>query len=212
MLRNLVLSRQYFLVQFAGLWVFKGQTSTEHGVEDDSAWPDVHKECLILLFAFDHLRCSIAGRATGSLEPLIFFIGVGESEVDNSNGVIVVKEQVFWLEISVDDVEFMDVLDAADDLLKESASLLFGYSWSYCKGTSFCPRCSRRASPSACTPSLGTAASESQLSMLPHPRTSYNCMMFGCRISFKMWIYRLTLSTSATSIILSFSRIFIATF
>ena len=41
---------------------------------------------------------------------------------------------------------------------------------------------------------------------------SYSWMMLGCRISFRMWISRDTRSTSATSIIFSFSRIFIATF
>ncbi len=37
-------------------------------------------------------------------------------------------------------------------------------------------------------------------------------MMLGCLISFKMWIYLETLSTSATSIIFSLTKILIATF
>lgn len=41
---------------------------------------------------------------------------------------------------------------------------------------------------------------------------SYNWMILGCRMSLSMWISRATLSTSATSMILSFSRILIATF
>lgn len=41
---------------------------------------------------------------------------------------------------------------------------------------------------------------------------SYSWMMLGCLISLRMWISRETRSTSATSIIFSFSRILIATF
>lgn len=42
--------------------------------------------------------------------------------------------------------------------------------------------------------------------------TSYSWMTFGCLTIFKMWISRVTLSTSLWSLILSFSKIFIATF
>lgn len=41
---------------------------------------------------------------------------------------------------------------------------------------------------------------------------SYNWMMLGCLISFRMWISRDTRYTSATSTIFSFSRILTATF
>ena len=41
---------------------------------------------------------------------------------------------------------------------------------------------------------------------------SYNYITFGCLTIFKMWISLDTLSTSAFSTILSFSKIFIATF
>ena len=57
-----------------------------------------------------------------------FAVGVAESEVDEADGAIVVDEEVLWLEVSVDDVEFVDVLDAGDDLLEDAAGLLLGYS------------------------------------------------------------------------------------
>ena len=40
---------------------------------------------------------------------------------------------------------------------------------------------------------------------------SYNWIIFGCLVSLRIWISLETLSTSATSEILSFSRIFTAT-
>ena len=42
--------------------------------------------------------------------------------------------------------------------------------------------------------------------------TSYSWMMLGCRMSLRIWISLATRSTSLTSWILSFSRIFTATY
>lgn len=55
-----------------------------------------------------------------------FPIGIGKSEVDEADGAVVVDEEVLGLEVPVDDVEAVDVLDAADDLLEDGAGLVLG--------------------------------------------------------------------------------------
>lgn len=57
-----------------------------------------------------------------------FTVGVAESKVDQADSAIVVDEEVLGLEVTVDDVEFVDVLDAGNDLLEDAAGLLLGYS------------------------------------------------------------------------------------
>lgn len=69
---HFVLSRQDLLVQFGSLWILEGQTATEHGIEYDPATPNIHHNRLVSVLPFDHLRGSVAGRSTGSLQPLIY--------------------------------------------------------------------------------------------------------------------------------------------
>lgn len=57
-----------------------------------------------------------------------FAIGITESKVDQPDGAIVVDEEILGLEISVDDVELVNVLDAGDDLLKYGACFILGDS------------------------------------------------------------------------------------
>ena len=46
-------------------------------------------------------------------------VGVAKSEVYDSDGSVVVNEQILRFEVSMHDVELMDVLDASDDLLED---------------------------------------------------------------------------------------------
>ncbi len=59
---------------------------------------------------------------------ITFAVGVAESEVDQSDGLVVVDQQILWFEVSVDDVEFVDVLYSSDDLLEDGASFALGDS------------------------------------------------------------------------------------
>jgi hypothetical protein len=54
-----------------------------------------------------------------------FPIGIAESEVDQSNGAIIINEQVLRLEVSMDDIESMNVLYSSNNLLKDGAGLVF---------------------------------------------------------------------------------------
>lgn len=59
-----------------------------------------------------------------------FAVGVAEPKVYKSYGAVVVDEQVFWFEITVDDIELVNVLYPSYNLLKDSTGLILGYSYS----------------------------------------------------------------------------------
>lgn len=71
-------------IEEIGLRILEGQVSADHGEQDDTTGPNIHSETIVL-FAFYHLRGSIAGRPTGSLELFSLLVGVGKPEVNNPN-------------------------------------------------------------------------------------------------------------------------------
>lgn len=126
MLGHLILPGQNLLVEFRRLRVLKGQATTKHGIKDHPTTPDVHHDGFILIFAFDHLGRSVAGRPTGSLQSFLFSVSVGQTKVNNPDGLVIVDKQVLRLKIAMDYVEFVQVFDAADDLVEDLTGLGFG--------------------------------------------------------------------------------------
>lgn len=122
------ISRQYFgqfkissddfFVQFICVGVFEREVAAQHGIQNDSARPNVCIKALIF-FACDHLRSGIARRATGSFEFFSGFILIGEPKVYNFDVFVMIEEQILWFEISVYDSVFVDVLHTCNDLLHE---------------------------------------------------------------------------------------------
>ena len=119
-LGHLELAAQDFLVQLRSGLVFKRQIAGHHGEKDDAARPDIDPRTVVLQ-PVDHLRCCVAGRATGRFQHLTLLVGVAEAEIDQSNILLMVEEQVLRLEVPVNDAQLVEVLDAADDLLEEFA-------------------------------------------------------------------------------------------
>ncbi len=98
-LRYLVLPSQYLLVQLGGLWILKGQTSTQHRVEYYSTAPNINHNGLIAILALDHFGGSIARRPACRLEPLIFIwpmltlpVGIAEAEVNKADGSVIINQ------------------------------------------------------------------------------------------------------------------------
>lgn len=116
------LTAQDFLVQFGRRLVFKREVACDHGEEDDAAGPHIDARPVVLE-TVNHFWCCVAGRAASCLQHLARLVGVAEAEVDQTNVFLVVEQQVFWFEVAVHDAEFMEVLHAADDLLKKLAGL-----------------------------------------------------------------------------------------
>lgn len=119
--RQGVVGIQDLPVQIGRLLVFVRQVATEHGVEDDSARPEIGHEAVVLV-AGNHLkthqnlntyfRRGIARRATGGLQIRTLFIQVAQSEVHNLESFVVIDQQVLRLQVSVADSQLVDVLDA----------------------------------------------------------------------------------------------------
>ena len=87
--RQFVLSIQNLLVQFLRVLVLERQIAADHGVQDDSAGPNVGTESEVPL-ALDHLGRSVARTAASSLEALAMLVQVGQTEVNELNRIIVV--------------------------------------------------------------------------------------------------------------------------
>ena len=51
-------------------------------------------------------------------------VGIAEPKINQLQIVLVVEQQILWLEISVNDAQLVQVLDRALDLLEELARLL----------------------------------------------------------------------------------------
>jgi hypothetical protein len=79
----------------------------------------------MLLFACYHFGCRIAWTAASCLEHLAVLVGVRQTKIHNLNLVACVQQQIFWLQVAVYDVEFVDVFDSSYNLLKKSTGFFF---------------------------------------------------------------------------------------
>ena len=122
--RNQVVAVYDLLIQLARVRVLKRQVAAHHRIQNDAAAPDVRVQTLVSL-ASDHLRSSVARTATSRFEGVAFVVGVRQTEVNDFDVVLVVEQQVLWLQVAVTDAHLVDVLDARDDLLHKPARLLF---------------------------------------------------------------------------------------
>lgn len=75
-------------------------------------------------FARYHLRSRIARTATCRLECLALLVGVAESEVNDLDVIVIIHQQVLWFQVPVANPEFMQVLNARDNLVQESSGFL----------------------------------------------------------------------------------------
>ncbi len=68
-LRQRIVASDDLLVEESGVWVLKGQISTDHGKQHNSTRPNIGIQTQVLL-ASDHFGRGIAGRPAGSFEQL----------------------------------------------------------------------------------------------------------------------------------------------
>ena len=118
--RHLVLSLDDLLVQLLRVLVLERQVSADHGIENDAGAPDICTESVVTLSA-NHLRGSVAGAAACRLQLLTLFVEIAETEIDELDVVVVVKEEVLWLQVPVHHAELVDVLDARQNLSENLA-------------------------------------------------------------------------------------------
>ena len=114
------------MIEFGSFRILKGKTATQHGIQDNATTPNINHNSLIPIFALNHFRGSITRRSTSSLKFLILSISIRKSKFNNPNGLVIVDKQILRFQISMNNVKFMNIFDASDDLLEDFTSLTFG--------------------------------------------------------------------------------------
>jgi hypothetical protein len=79
----------------------------------------------------DHLGGGVAGGAAGRFEEGVFFVLVGEAEVDDGEGVVFFEQQVLGLDVAVHDAASVDGLEAAEQLRVKLFGCFFGEAFAF---------------------------------------------------------------------------------
>lgn len=119
-----VLSTANSAVQFINIPADKGQLQGCQFVEDNAQWPDV--ALVVIRIVVKQLRGHVQWCAIGHGRVVV---RAGEdlrdSEIGDFHPVIPVQENVFRLQIPVDDIPDVQVIDAHQEVAEESQDLLF---------------------------------------------------------------------------------------
>lgn len=98
--------------------ILEGKPSTEHHVENDPATPNINLRSGVKTTAND-FGCGVIGASATRFEEVAVLDLARETEVGNFDVQVIVKEDVFRLEVPVDNLQFVAVFDARHDLLEE---------------------------------------------------------------------------------------------
>ena len=117
--RNGVITLQNLFVQLIRIIVLKWQVPTKHGVQDNTARPNIDLKTFVL-FASNHLRCRITWATTRGLKALIRLIHVREAEIDNLDIIrSLLKQKILRLEITMTYAIFVQMFHTFHNLTKE---------------------------------------------------------------------------------------------
>lgn len=119
-----VITIQYLLVELAGIWVLKRQIATSHGVQYDATAPYIRVQALISL-ASDHLWSRIAWRSASCFQSFTLVVDIWQTKIHNLDVVLIIKQQILWLQISVTNPDLMYILNTRYDLLRKPTCLIF---------------------------------------------------------------------------------------
>lgn len=124
-LGNDVLACQYCVNDIAPIasaveWQCPGQ----HGEEDDAAGPDICLVSTVVFRANDFWGC-IVWTSAGGIEPLVGRLKGSHTEVYDLDIPIAIHQDIFWLEVSMANVEAVAVGETRDHLTKYADSFRF---------------------------------------------------------------------------------------
>lgn len=123
--RESVVSLNNLFVQFRNLFVFEGQTSAHHCIQNNACTPNVNHQGFIRMLRFDHFWGCVAWGSACSFESLVLFVSITQTEIYNPYSVIIIHKNIFKFEISVNNSKFVNILNATDDLFKDFACFIF---------------------------------------------------------------------------------------
>jgi len=107
-----------FREQRLNVLILEGKPSAKHHIEDYSATPNINLRSGVET-PTNNFRGSVIGTSATRFEEVAVLHLTRETEVGNFDVQVVVKQDVFWLEIPVDDLEFVAIFDTGHDLLEE---------------------------------------------------------------------------------------------
>ena len=107
-----------FCEQRLNILIFERKPSAKHHVEDDSATPNINLRTGVKATA-NNFRRSVIGASATRFEEVAVLDLTRETEVGNLDVQVVVEQNIFWLEIPVNNLELVAVFDAGHDLLEE---------------------------------------------------------------------------------------------
>ena len=116
-----------FCEQSLNILILEGKPSAEHHVEDDSTTPNINLRPGVEATT-NYFRGSVVGTSTACFEEVAVLDLTRETEVGNLHVQVIVKQNIFWLEIPVDNLKFVAVFDTRHDLLEEPAGNLLGHA------------------------------------------------------------------------------------
>ena len=116
-----------FCEQRLNILILEGEPPTKHHVENDSATPDINLRSGVKATA-NNFRGGVVGASATCFEEVAVFDLTRETEVGDLDVQVIVKQDIFWLEIPVDNLEFVAVFDAGHDLLEEPTGNLLRHT------------------------------------------------------------------------------------
>lgn len=115
-LRDFVLASLYHVIELCRVRVIEREEPETHSVQYDPRAPYINLGRVVDL-STQHLRRSITGTATCSLERLSFGVNIAESEVNNFDIELIIQQYVLRLQVAMHHPHLLQVLNSAQDLL-----------------------------------------------------------------------------------------------
>ena len=112
-----------FLEECRNIVIVKRKPAHQQHVENHTATPHIDLGSGVQL-ARDHLGRCIVGATAAGFQEIAIRHDIAETKVGNLDILIGIDEQVFWLQITVDDLVPVTIFHGADDLLKELTRLV----------------------------------------------------------------------------------------
>mmetsp|Transcript_73652 Transcript_73652/g.159358 ORF Transcript_73652/g.159358 Transcript_73652/m.159358 type:complete len:451 (+) Transcript_73652:1224-2576(+) len=122
--RRAVACGKDLLVKLCRLLILEGEVAADKGEENDPTAPEVAKGGHVAV-AGNHLRCSVARRATGRLQELLIPEDVAQAEIYDFDTPVLIEQEILWLQVTVDYVHGMDLLNTCNYLVEEAGCLGF---------------------------------------------------------------------------------------
>lgn len=96
----------------------------EHGPKGNTSGPNVNRLTKVALFEHD-FRSHVDGCAAFVRQLFVRVAQLfGDSKVNQFDGSVTIEQDIFWLDVSVNDVVLVQVLNALHDLFKNELCLL----------------------------------------------------------------------------------------